>query len=328
MLDEYLIGDVRRISPEAPVPVVEISERAYVAGGAANVAANIASLGGEPVLLGLVGRDESARTLASVLAGLGVDCTRLTASDRRVTITKTRVVSGQQQIVRLDREDRAAVGKELSSALLDSFRREMETADGCVLSDYGKGLLTEPVCREMIGIAAALRRPTVVDPKGTAYAKYSGSTVVTPNLREAEIAAGFNDPAGDADLFEAARRLHELLDGSAILVTRGAEGMTLFRKAEPPVHVPALARQVFDVTGAGDTVVSSLTLALSAGASMEEAMTTANLAASVVVQKTGTATLTAGELLAAAAQLIRSGSSEPTPLRSYATVPNREQVRQ
>jgi D-beta-D-heptose 7-phosphate kinase/D-beta-D-heptose 1-phosphate adenosyltransferase len=279
------------------------------------------------VLLGLTGQDEAAQSLASLLTGQGVDTARLMTAAERVTITKTRVVSGQQQIVRLDREDRTPVPARLTADLVHAFRTEVQRADACVLSDYGKGLLSEPVCREMVAAAIEYKRPVVVDPKGASYLKYAGCTVVTPNLREAEMAAGL-DGAGTADLDKAVSRLHETLRGSAVLVTRGSEGMTLFRKSELPFHVPALARQVFDVTGAGDTVAGTLTLALAAGATLEHAVVLANVAASVVVQKSGTATLTPQELLSAAEQDRRAGTQySEANARSYASVPNRERVR-
>lgn len=330
MLDEYLVGDVRRISPEAPVPIVDITHRAHVPGGASNVAANIASAGGTPVLVGVVGKDENANHLKAVLQSQNVGTDALVTASDRPTITKTRIVSGQQQIVRIDRETKSGVSGTLADEVLHRFAVSLASVDACILSDYAKGLLTSAICREMIAQASKKGKPVVVDPKGVDFTKYAGCTVMTPNLREAELAAKISLQA-DSDLFTAADRLRAALgEHSALLVTRGADGMTLFRTGEPAAHVPALAHEVFDVTGAGDTVVSILTLALASGAPMNEAMLLANLAASIVVQKTGTATVSAEELRRA---LESSCSGTPVKAkalamaaRSYLAVPNQVQL--
>jgi D-glycero-beta-D-manno-heptose-7-phosphate kinase len=326
MLDEYLFGEVHRISPEAPVPVVAITHRAHVPGGASNVAANIASLGGEPVLLGIVGEDENAKCLKTILNAQNVNTDALIAASDRTTITKTRIVSGQQQIVRLDREMKAAVAGALAEEVIRMFAAALESADACILSDYAKGLLTPSICQQLMALANEQGKAVIVDPKGQDFSKYAGCTAITPNLREAEMATNVSIHT-ETDLFIAADKLHGILgQSSALLVTRGADGMTLFRNGDSTVHVPALAHEVFDVTGAGDTVVSLFTLAIAAGAPLDQAMLLSNLAASIVVQKTGTATTSTDELRHA----LEANSSETSTKdrkmaaagRSYFTVPN------
>ncbi len=330
MLDEYLLGEVRRISPEAPVPVVDITHRAHVPGGASNVAANIAALGGHPVVLGVVGHDENATCLKAALKSQNVSTAAIITAYDRPTTTKTRIVSGQQQIVRIDREVKSPVSGELADEVLRAFSAALVDADACILSDYAKGLLTQTICLRIIEIAAKQGKPVVVDPKGTDFSKYAGCTVMTPNLREAEVAANLSIQS-DADLLTAAERLRVVLgSASALLFTRGADGMTLFCENAVPLHVRALAHGVFDVTGAGDTVACTLTLALACGASMDDAIQLANLAASIVVQKTGTATVSIAELREAL-RAEGSGRQEkpkvfPGAARSYLAVSNQTQL--
>ncbi len=298
MLDEYIWGEVRRISPEAPVPVVEMSRRTYVPGGASNTAANVAALGGVPMLLGIVGGDYHATVLREALTRHGIDPEGLCVDPTRLTTTKTRIVAHSQQVVRLDCEQRAPLAAGLEDELLAAAEARLPGVEVCVISDYGKGLVSERVARQFIRLARLAGRPVVVDPKGTDYGKYRGATVVKPNVHEAEAVA--KQPITDeASLREVGRRLLEILDGSALLITRGPQGMSLFRADADTVHLPTLARHVYDVTGAGDTVASTLALSLAAGGNLEEAMHLANRAASIVVGKVGTATVTPEELLAA-----------------------------
>jgi len=297
MLDEYVWGDVRRISPEAPVPVVEVRRRSASPGGAANTAANVAALGGRPVLVSVVGQDHAAARLREVLAQNGTDAHGLCADPARATTTKSRIVAHNQQVVRFDVEERAPLSPALEDALLAAVQKHLPRAQACILSDYAKGVVTPRVAREVIRLARQAGRPVVVDPKGADYAKYKGATVVKPNLHEAERSAGV-EIAGEAGLREAAARLIDLLGGSAVLVTRGAEGMSLFRPGAAPLYVPAVVRHVFDVTGAGDTVAGTLAMGLAAGGRLEQAVELANRAASIVVGKVGTATVTCEELRA------------------------------
>ena len=296
MLDEYIWGEVRRISPEAPVPVVEVHRRTYAPGGAANTARNVVSLSGRALLAGVVGRDQQAEKLREALTRCGVDAEGLFVDDERPTTTKTRIVAYNQQIVRVDSEQRAPLRIELEDTLLRWVEKRLAEADACVLSDYDKGVVSPRLAECFIRLACEAGNPVIVDPKGTDYTKYRGATLVTPNVHEAERALN-HEINGDSDLLEVGQRVLDILEGSALLITRGSQGMSLFLNGAEPTHVPAVARNVFDVTGAGDTVVSALALALAAGAAFEDAARLANLAASIVVGKVGTATVTRDELL-------------------------------
>jgi D-beta-D-heptose 7-phosphate kinase/D-beta-D-heptose 1-phosphate adenosyltransferase len=297
MLDEYIWGEVRRISPEAPVPVVEMRRRTYVPGGASNTAANVAALGGEAHLLGVVGEDYQATCLRDTLGKSGIRNLGLCVDPARLTTIKTRIVAHSQQVVRLDCEQRVPLPPQVEGELLREAEARLGTVDACVISDYGKGVISERVAGQFIRLARRAGKPVVVDPKGMDYRKYQGATVVKPNTQEAEAVAK-QSITDDASLEEVGRRVLEILGGSALLITRGSEGMSLFRPGEPAVHIPTLARHVFDVTGAGDTVASVLALGLAAGGSLEDSMDLANRAASLVVAKVGTATVTLDELLA------------------------------
>lgn len=297
MLDEYIWGEVRRISPEAPVPVVEVRRSTYAPGGAANVAANVASLGGRALLGGIVGRDPQAEKLREALQQRGVHAEGLVVDDERPTTTKTRVIAHNQQVVRVDSEQRTPLRIELEDVLLGWVTRRLGDADACILSDYDKSVVSPRLAERFIRLVREAGKPVIVDPKGTNYTKYRGATVVTPNVREAERALN-HEINGGADLAEVGRQLSAILEGSALLITRGPEGMSLFLNGAQAIHIPAVARNVFDVTGAGDTVVSTLALALAAGATLGQAGRLANRAAGVVVGKFGTATVTIEELLA------------------------------
>ena len=294
MLDEYVWGDASRISPEAPVPVVEIERRTYLPGGAANAAVGVASLGGEPVLAGVVGRDREADELRRALADRGVE-SRLAVDGGRPTTTKTRIMAHNQQLVRADLERRAPVPSEVEDELLPWIEESARTVDALIVSDYAKGLVSARLAARCIGAAREAGKPVVVDPKGVDYARYRGATVVTPNVQEAERAAS---QEGAGDLTEIARGLMSVLEGSALLVTRGGAGMSLFSGGATPVDIPAAARNVFDVTGAGDTVVTTLAMALAHGTPLEEAAELATEAAGIAVDKVGTTAVTLEELRA------------------------------
>jgi D-glycero-beta-D-manno-heptose-7-phosphate kinase len=294
MLDEYVWGEVKRISPEAPVPVVEVRRRTYAPGGAANVAAGVVALGGRALLTGVVGGDPAATAVRDTLSAAGVGSDGLIVDPSRPTTTKTRVIAHAQQVVRTDSEERTPLPAEVESRLLDVVRAQLAEADAVVVSDYRKGVVSEPVARSVIEGAAAAAKPVVVDPKGLHYAAYRGATVITPNEHDAGQAANVH-VEGEDDLLRAAHRLSELCDGAALLITRGAEGMTLFA-GDGRLQVPARARAVYDVTGAGDTVVAVLAVALGGGVGLEEAVELANRAAGIVVGKVGTSTVTLDEL--------------------------------
>jgi D-beta-D-heptose 7-phosphate kinase/D-beta-D-heptose 1-phosphate adenosyltransferase len=308
ILDEYLWGEVRRISPEAPVPVVEIRSRSVVPGGAGNAAANVVSLAGRALLGGVVGRDDQADKLAQALRQQGVQPSGLITDSERTTTTKTRLIAHGQQVVRMDSEQRTPLSGAVEDSLLQWADRCLPDADACVLSDYGKGVVSNRVAEQVIRSARRLNKPVIVDPKGTNYAKYRGATVVKPNIHEVQLVLR-EEIEGEQALLEASRRLVGFLEGAALLITRGELGMSLFREAFEPVHIAAVARHVFDVTGAGDTVVSTMAMALAAGGALEQAVHLANLTAGIVVGKRGTATVTLDELRDAAL-------SEETPAKS------------
>ncbi|MBL9018724.1 MAG: D-glycero-beta-D-manno-heptose-7-phosphate kinase, partial [Myxococcales bacterium] len=278
MLDEYLRGDVARISPEAPVPVLEVRSRDLRLGGAANAAANIKALGGSAFLVGVVGRDETAATLGQQLARHEIIAS-LVPDAGRPTSRKTRLVAQQQQIVRVDDEKRNPLSEDLVAHVTSAIDDRISTCKAIVLSDYGKGVITTAVAQHAITAAKRARLPVIVDPKQRDFTIYRGASYITPNLSELEVAkvGGAHDPAG------AAAALLPELDGAALLVTRSADGMTLYRAGRPDFHVAALAKEVFDVTGAGDTVVATVALALAAGVAIERAMELASVAAAISV---------------------------------------------
>ncbi len=296
MLDEYLFGTVNRISPEAPVPVVDVQNRRYVPGGAANVAANVKSLEADVKLVGLCGEDRAAEILRQVLEEAGIEHRWLVSSPGRPTTCKTRVIAGQQQIVRFDTESRSSIEPEEQARLQACFQKTILESDVCILSDYGKGLFSPQFCQELIGFVCANKREVIVDPKGTDYSKYRGCTLITPNLKEAGQAAGLRIDNED-DLFNAGQQLLTLLNGSSVLVTRGADGMTLFRPQQPPFTIPTVAQEVFDVVGAGDTAVAALGVCLAAKLPLEIGTKLANIAAGIAVGKQGTVAVSLNEML-------------------------------
>lgn len=299
MIDEYLRGDVHRVSPEAPVPVLELRATEHRLGGAANTAHNLARLGARATVIGVVGADDGAQVLSAALERAGIAARTCVDRDRPTT-RKTRLVAGGHQIARVDAERRTPI----SGAVLDDVSAAIVAAladtDAMVLSDYGKGVVTPALARAAIAAGRARGVPIVVDPKQRDFAPYAGATVITPNLVELEHAVG-HAVAALSEVDRAATRLAATLDGTALLVTRGADGMTLYRDGVRGAHVAAAAREVFDVTGAGDTVVATLALALAAGLALEDAMELASLAAGISVSRRGTSTVSPEELAAAIA---------------------------
>ena len=295
MLDRFVWGKVSRISPEAPVPVVEVERESFHLGGAANVARNLASLGVSPLLLGVVGDDEASRQLRAALRERGLSDAAVLDDQTRRTTVKTRIIAGSQQVVRADWESIEDLTEEIESRALDALTAIIERARGLVLSDYAKGTLTPRIIERALELARTHGIPVLVDPKLRNYRRYKGVTLVTPNLYEAERFAGISVHTDD-DVGLAARSILDELDCSAVLITRGEHGMTLFETDQPPLHIPTVAREVFDVSGAGDTVIAAAALALAAGATLAEAAELANRAAGVVVGKLGTATVEPAEL--------------------------------
>ena len=297
ILDRYWWGDVSRISPEAPVPVIRLKNTSLAAGGAANVAANVAGLGATPILVGIVGDDDGAKQFPDVLHGANVSPEHLVRDKLRPTTVKTRVIAHSQHVVRVDQEHADHVSADTENAIVEKLRAEIGRADAIAVSDYAKGMLTRRVLSDLFAIAADRGKPVLVDPKGKDYSKYMGAALLTPNRREAAEACNFDDSGDVVD--RAGAKLMVDLALEALLVTEGEEGMTLFRKSHDPVRMAAEARQVYDVTGAGDTVIATLAVALGAGADMEEAARLANVAAGLVVEQVGTTAVTLSGLAAA-----------------------------
>jgi rfaE bifunctional protein kinase chain/domain len=297
MLDEYIWGQVSRISPEAPVPVVAVDRRTHLPGGAGNAAAGVAALDAKSVLCSIVGDDSAGDALRSALEECGIDCRGVVVEPERVTTVKTRVIAHSQQVVRTDIEERRALTDEFEDKLVASILAAVEGVDAVLISDYAKGIVSPRIAQETIEAARARDLPVVVDPKGRDYAKYRGATVLTPNVLDTERAANLQIESY-ADLLEAGRRVQELLDGARLLVTRGAEGMTLLAE-NGAVDIAAKAHDVYDVTGAGDTVVAVLAVALARAVELEDAVRLANAAAGVAVGKVGAARVTLDELVSA-----------------------------
>ncbi|MDZ7661027.1 MAG: bifunctional D-glycero-beta-D-manno-heptose-7-phosphate kinase/D-glycero-beta-D-manno-heptose 1-phosphate adenylyltransferase HldE [Thiohalophilus sp.] len=289
MLDRYWHGDTSRISPEAPVPVVRVGQSEERAGGAGNVALNIASLGGGVALHGLTGDDEACASLETILTANGVSC-HLTRLPGLATITKLRVLSRHQQLIRLDFED--GFEPQHSDKLLGRYTDSLAQCDIVVLSDYGKGTLGS--MQALIQQAREAGKPVIVDPKGHDFGKYRGASVITPNMSEFEGVVG--PCRTDEELVQKGQRLIQELALEALLITRSERGMTLLQKEKAAIHLPTHAREVFDVTGAGDTVVSVLAAALAAGDNLAEATALSNIAAGIVVSKLGTATVSVAEI--------------------------------
>jgi D-beta-D-heptose 7-phosphate kinase/D-beta-D-heptose 1-phosphate adenosyltransferase len=298
MLDEFLWGRVARISPEAPVPVVEVQRQSHHLGGAGNVAANLRALGGQAIVAGVVGDDPAAETLRKALRSAGVESALLAADSGRPTTVKTRIVAHHQQVVRADREVAEAVGASLERQIVERVGAHLPECGAVVVSDYQKGVVTAGLMRSVRALAARRRVPVFVDPKVRHFELYRGVRAVTPNQLEAEQATGVRI-RGEDDLRRAGERILTMLGCDAALITRGEQGMSLFERGRRPVHLPTAAREVFDVTGAGDTVIATLALAVCAGARLAEAAALANYAAGVVVGKLGTATASPEEVLRA-----------------------------
>lgn len=303
MLDQFVWGNVRRISPEAPVPVVEFERESFMPGGAANVARNLTALGLSTELFGIVGHDDTARRLKQLLIDQRVICQGVLGDRTRPTSIKTRIIAQHQQLVRVDREESHPLNRKALARLLEAIEERIYQADAVIVGDYGKGVVTQPlldrlkeICRER-GVWLSL------DPKPINRLDLTGLSLITPNRKEAFELAGRIDgtraphPLEDKNLLAVVEDLISRLQPAALLVTLGDQGMLLCRRGTPPYHIPTVAQEVFDVSGAGDTVIASFTLAVAAGASPEEAAIISNHAAGVVVGKIGTATLTADELV-------------------------------
>jgi D-beta-D-heptose 7-phosphate kinase/D-beta-D-heptose 1-phosphate adenosyltransferase len=294
MLDRYWWGSVTRISPEAPVPIVRVDQSSAAPGGAANVAANIASLGATPWLVGLVGDDDGGPALHEALKRLGVGTEHLLTAPGRATTVKTRIVAHQQQVVRVDHEVTAPVSDAQAGTVAAKVKTLLPEAAVMVISDYAKGLLTPALLTEVIGEARRLGKPVVIDPKGKDYRRYKGATLLTPNRVEAYHASGLE--LGAESIPAVGAQLLNELEIDALLITLGEDGMSLFQRDSPSLQLDAAARAVYDVTGAGDTVIATLSLAIGVGADLPTGAQLANIAAGLAVEQVGTAAISLEQL--------------------------------
>ncbi|MDX1952277.1 MAG: D-glycero-beta-D-manno-heptose-7-phosphate kinase [Verrucomicrobiota bacterium] len=304
MLDQFLWGNVRRISPEAPVPVVEFNRESFMPGGAANVARNLTSLQGTAEMFGVVGRDEFATQLKKLLKAQNVGCAGIVGIAGKPTSIKTRIIAHQQQLVRVDREDVRPLDRKTIRRLLTLVEEGLAGADALIIGDYGKGVVSQELLDELRVLCRTRGVWLSLDPKPVHHLNLKGLSLITPNRKEAFELAGVEDhsrgpePLQDKALMSVAEKLLEELQPALLLVTLGEQGMLLCRRGTAPFHIPTVAQEVFDVSGAGDTVIASFTLAIAAGASPIEAAIFSNHAAGVVVGKVGTACVSPEELLA------------------------------
>jgi len=298
MHDVFIFGRVRRISPEAPVPVVEVTRETAMLGGAANVVNNVLALGAHAALAGVIGRDHSGAAVRAELDRMKVDCSCVIEGRSRPTAVKTRVIAHHQQVVRFDREDKRPLKPETVVKLWASLTRAVSRSDAVIVSDYAKGLVTEELMTRLLALCRAKGKPVIVDPKPAHADWYRGAFALTPNEKEAAEAAGFEIENAD-DLERAGAALLRRLECQALLITRGERGMSLFRPGHKSLSIPTRAREVYDVTGAGDTVIGVFTVAVVAGMDVVTAMHTANIAGGIVVGKLGTSVATVDEIKAA-----------------------------
>lgn len=296
MLDHFIYGDVSRMSAEAPVPVLLKGSEVYVPGGAGNVLANLSGLKVRAHIVAVTGDDPQAALLQSCLESYGAGTEGLVRDDARPTIVKTRFLTGSKHLLRVDAEDTAPVSGAIADRLYKQAEALIDSVSVLILSDYGKGTLTPALIARLIALAREKGIPVLVDPKGDDYSKYKGATVVTPNGKELSLATGGMKTGTDSEVVAAAQSLQKSSGIISVLATRSQDGMTLLEKDLSPVHIRATAQEVFDVTGAGDTVIATLAAALSAGASLPAAAQIANLAAGLVVAKVGTAVVACDDL--------------------------------
>jgi D-beta-D-heptose 7-phosphate kinase/D-beta-D-heptose 1-phosphate adenosyltransferase len=308
MLDQFLWGHVARISPEAPVPVVEFERESFIPGGAANVARNLVDLNAQTELFGVVGQDDAAKKLKRILSQHKIPCSAVVANSGRRTSVKTRIVAHQQQVVRVDRESRHDVDEKITRRLLTVLQSKLSNASALILGDYGKGVVTQPLLDEIKKLCRQRGIWLSFDPKPVHNLNLQNLSLITPNRKEAFEMARLpddtrsNNPLNDKNLMRVAEKLLADLSPAVLLITLGDHGMLLCQRGQKPFHIPTMAQEVFDVSGAGDTVIASFTLAIAAGASPIEAAIFSNHAAGIVVGKVGTATVHPGELLASFAR--------------------------
>lgn len=295
MVDRFIRGKVSRISPEAPVPVVQVREETHVPGGSGNVIMNLAALGAQVTCLGIVGDDSYGHNLLEYFQRFGVQTEGIKRDPSRTTTIKTRVIAEHQQVVRFDQETDHPISNDLTKAIEKSLAERIPESNGVILSDYGKGMITRPLLARAIFYSKKYKKPICIDPKLEHFLFYKNVTCITPNLSEAMGGMHRVRLNGKEGVIKLGKEILKALKCQSVLITQGEEGMTLFEKKKV-AHIPAKAREVYDVTGAGDTVIGVLTLSLACGATLTQAATLANLAAGIVVGKLGTATVTPAEL--------------------------------
>jgi len=297
MLDRYWWGDVTRISPEAPVPVVRLKKNTYAVGGAANVAANITGLGGKVYLAGVVGNDADASTFMDLLSAANISTECVVSSEHRPTTVKTRIIAHNQQVVRVDQETASELDPEDEERILKAIDRVIAGVDLVIISDYAKGVLTGNMLTRLITTSRELGKTVLVDPKGKDFSKYAGASLLTPNRREAAEACHLESESQDL-VEKAGNKILSELNLDALLITQSEDGMTLFTRGARPEHLEAAAREIYDVTGAGDTVIACLGSAMATGADYLSAAKIANIGAGIVIRQLGTTQITADRLLA------------------------------
>lgn len=296
ILDQYIWGHVSRISPEAPVPVVKVDRESYMPGGGLNVAHNIRTLGGRVFPCGVLGRDLVGRMLLKLIKSEGVDTGGVVYDSLRPTTQKTRIIAHSQQVVRFDKEVAKDLSAQDSAKMLKFVRKMIKDVDGVVIEDYGKGVVTPHLIQSILRLAKACKKYVLVDPKERHFSYYKGVTVITPNRKEAYGGLGLQDVADGVTVDQVGFRLIRNLNCQSVLITLGEEGMALYERGRKVTRIPTSAREVFDVSGAGDTTVAAFALSLASGATTREAAYLSNLAAGIVVGKLGTATVSPDEL--------------------------------
>lgn len=295
ILDEFIWGDVARISPEAPVPVVEVVSETRNLGGATNVLNNINALGGKAVICGVIGDDNYGSYLTQRIGELGLNTEGIIVDTTRHTSIKTRVIARNQQVVRFDRETKKHIAPAITKKLLKTIENNLDDIDAIIISDYGKGVVSSHLIKAIEKLVSGSKIIITVDPKTENFQYYKGVDIITPNHHEAETFCGF-EITDDDSLIRAGKYILDKLQCKSVLITQGKDGMTLFESGKAPCHIPTVAKKVFDVSGAGDTVISTLSLGLSSGMNKESAALVSNFASGIVVGEIGTSTVTAKAL--------------------------------
>lgn len=293
VLDRYIFGEVKRISPEAPIPIIEVKKESFVLGGAANAANNIASLGANAILIGTIGKDLFGKITKRLLKNSKIESKFLVETTTKHTFLKERIIAQNQQLLRIDREDESYITQYQEKELLSTIKSQIVNVDAVIISDYAKGTISKNLIQNIIDLSNKNKKTVVVDPRLKHTQFYKNATIIKPNQKEALTMADLKE---EDSLITAGKILVKKLN-SNIIITKGQDGMSLFSKDKTILHIPTFAKQVYDVSGAGDTVTAALTLALTAGASLKDAMIISNHAAGVVVSKFGTATVSTKELL-------------------------------